>query len=120
MPPSTDKVGKIQRNMKGSIKEGSMNECKSEVARWRQQYETEYQAAQWGLTGLACGTARHDFITKKMENMQHCIEELTKMVGARQTYALVCGAETTQASPLPAHNASTASLKEDAPCSDGM
>ena len=83
-----------------------MNECKSEVARWRQQYETEYQAAQWGLTGLACGTARHDFITKKMGNMQQCIQELTKMVGSQQTYALICGGETTQASPLPAHDAS--------------
>src|SRR5712691_3356364 len=97
-----------------------MNECKSEVARWRQQYETEYQAAQRGLTGLTCGTARHDFITKKMENMQHCIQELTKMVGPQQTYTLLCGAETTQASPPPANDASAASLKEDEICSGGM
>ena len=97
-----------------------MNECKSEVARWRQQYETEYQAAQWGLTGLACGTARHDFITKKMESMQHCIEELTKMVGPQQTYALVCGAETTPASIPPANDAPRVSGEEEKVCSGGM
>ncbi len=73
-----------------------MNECKSEVARWRRQYELEYEAAQRGLTGIAYGTARHDFITKKMENMQRCVEELTALVGVQQTGLLLWGEATTQ------------------------
>jgi hypothetical protein len=93
-----------------------MSQNQSEIARWRQQYEAEYEAAQRGLTGLAFGTARHDFITKKMENMQHCIQELTKMVGPQQTSVILWGEATTQASTLPANDASTPSLKEDEAC----
>ena len=39
----------------------------SEVARLRQQIQTEYEAAQRGLAGLASGVARHDFIEARME-----------------------------------------------------
>ncbi len=41
----------------------------SEIARLLQQIDLEYSAAREALTGLACGTARHDFITARMERL---------------------------------------------------
>lgn len=52
----------------------------SEVAQFRRRIADEYQAAQWGLTGLASGTSTHQFITAKMENLGEVFEELTQMV----------------------------------------
>jgi hypothetical protein len=37
----------------------------SAVAQLRQQIQAEYEAAERGLSGLASGTARHDFITTR-------------------------------------------------------
>ena len=45
----------------------SVSESKSEVASLMQRIDLEREAAQHGLTGLAYGTARHDFITARME-----------------------------------------------------
>ncbi len=45
----------------------SVSESKSEVASLMQRIDLEREAAQQGLTGLAYGTARHDFITTRME-----------------------------------------------------
>ena len=53
----------------------------SEVARLKRQIAAEYQAAQQGLTGLAHGTARHAFITARLENMEKCRQQLTTLVG---------------------------------------
>jgi hypothetical protein len=44
-----------------------VEERRSEVARLIQSIEAEYHAAQQGLIGLAQGTARHQFITARME-----------------------------------------------------
>ena len=44
-----------------------MDTEKSEVASLMQRIDLEREAAQQGLTGLAYGTARHDFITARME-----------------------------------------------------
>lgn len=49
---------------------------KSEVAQLLRQIELEYEAAQRALTGLAFGTACHEFIAAKMECMQQCQEQL--------------------------------------------
>jgi hypothetical protein len=54
----------------------------SEIARLRQQIEAEYLAAKEGLSGLASGTSRHDFITARMERMQGCQVQLAQIVGA--------------------------------------
>jgi hypothetical protein len=54
----------------------------SEVAQLRQRLADEYQAAQWGLTGLASGTSRHQVITAKMENIGKAFEALTEVVGS--------------------------------------
>lgn len=52
----------------------------SEVARLRQQIALEYEAAQRGLVGMAI-TARHDFITARMEHIAEHHQALVKQVG---------------------------------------
>jgi len=56
--------------------------AQSEVAQLLQRLADEYQAAQWGLTGLAYGMSKHQFITAKMENMGKAVEALTELVGS--------------------------------------
>ncbi len=53
----------------------------SEVARLMLQIQTEYEAAQRGLSGLAQGTAEHEFITARIENIGRCGEQLKHVVG---------------------------------------
>jgi len=53
----------------------------SEVARLLSQITAEYEAAQRGLSGLAYGTAQHDFITARMENLGQLHSELQTIVG---------------------------------------
>jgi hypothetical protein len=60
----------------------------SEVAHIREQIAAEYLAAQWGLSGLAYGTAHHTFITVRMENMERNREALADIVGNEQTSVL--------------------------------
>lgn len=52
----------------------------SEVAQMRQRIADEYQAARWGVSGLASGTSRHQFISAKMENLGRTFEQLTEVV----------------------------------------
>ena len=63
-------------------------EQRSEVARLLSQISAEYEAAQRGLTGLAYGTSKHEFITAKMERMGQLQAELQSLVGD-QAIALV-------------------------------
>jgi hypothetical protein len=53
----------------------------SEVARLLAQISAEYEAAQQGLAGLACGVSRHDFITTRMENLGRIHDELQSLIG---------------------------------------
>ncbi|HLX58594.1 MAG TPA: hypothetical protein VKR83_16370 [Ktedonobacteraceae bacterium] len=53
----------------------------SEVARLLEQISAEYEAAQRGLSGLAYGASKHDFITARMENMGHLHNQLQEIVG---------------------------------------
>jgi hypothetical protein len=62
----------------------SEQENKSEVARIMRQIEMEYEAAQHGLYGFAAGTAKHEFITARMENIGHYHEQLKTLVGEEQ------------------------------------
>jgi hypothetical protein len=95
------------------VKEQTMNQNQSEIARLRQQYEAEYEAAQRGLTGLAIGTARHDFITRRMEQMQRCVQDLTDLVGVQQASVLLWG----EAATRPAlKEAPVIPAQEDQPC----
>jgi hypothetical protein len=65
-----------------------MEENKSEVARMMRQITQEYEAAKMGMNGPACGTSRHRFITKRMENIGQLHENLTTLVGPEQ--ATIC------------------------------
>jgi hypothetical protein len=61
------------------------HEQRSEVARLLSQISEEYEAAQRGLTGLACGTSIHEFITAKMERMGQLHTQLQSIVGDQAT-----------------------------------
>jgi hypothetical protein len=61
----------------------------SEVARLRRQIETELEAMQRGLYGLALGTARHEFIRKRMERLGRCQRQLALQVGEEQAGQLL-------------------------------
>lgn len=56
----------------------------SEVARLLQQIDLEYGAAREALTGLALGTAQHEFITARMERLTLCHEQLSRHVGMHE------------------------------------
>jgi len=61
----------------------------SEVTQLLRQIEQEYQASKRGLEGLTSGTARHDFIQKRAENIGQCHEQLTELIGPEQAIALI-------------------------------
>jgi hypothetical protein len=61
----------------------------SEITRLLHQIAQEYQASKQGLEGLTSGSARHDFMSKKAENIGKCHEELVKIVGPEQAIAIV-------------------------------
>ena len=54
---------------------------RSEIARLLEQISVEYEAAQLGLSGFAYGSAKHEFITARMENMGRLHEKLHAIVG---------------------------------------
>lgn len=58
-----------------------MAENQSEVARLLAQISAEYEAAERGLTGLASGTARHEFINARVERMSELHTSLRTLVG---------------------------------------
>jgi hypothetical protein len=53
----------------------------SEVARLMQQIDAEVESGKQALQGLALGTARHEFITKRMENIGGLHEQLQELIG---------------------------------------
>jgi hypothetical protein len=53
----------------------------SEVSRLLTQINDEYEAAQRGLSGLSCGTSRHEFITARLEHMGQLHNELHELIG---------------------------------------
>ena len=61
----------------------------SEVTRLMQQIANEYTAAKAGLSGLALGTAQHQFITTRLENIGRCQAQLSALVGQEQAVKLV-------------------------------
>lgn len=64
--------------------------CKSEVARIRQQIEMEIEAMRRGMNEVALGTARHDFIHRKMERIGNCQDSLAAHVGQTEASQIVC------------------------------
>ncbi|MBV9227933.1 MAG: hypothetical protein JOZ18_01375 [Chloroflexi bacterium] len=61
----------------------------SEYAQIKQRIADEYLAAKWGLTGLACGTSQHTFITARMENMGQSLTTLIDLAGSPQEAAKI-------------------------------
>lgn len=53
----------------------------SEVGNLLRRINQEYQAAQWGLSGLAYGVSQHAFITAHMEKIEDARERLVELVG---------------------------------------
>jgi hypothetical protein len=61
----------------------------SEIARLRERIAREHEAACWALNGPALGTAQHWFITRRMERIGACQEQLATLVGEQASLALV-------------------------------
>jgi hypothetical protein len=54
---------------------------KSEITQLLQRIEQEYASARRGLRALASGTARHAFLSGKMERIQTCYLALCGLPG---------------------------------------
>ena len=63
--------------------------AESEVARLLHAIEQEYEAARAGMSGLASGTARHAFITGKMERIGGYHRALSGLLGEQEAIKLV-------------------------------
>jgi hypothetical protein len=61
--------------MLGSDKQGS------EVARLLAQIRAEYEAGERALKAISYGSARHEFINARMENIERLHTELHDLVG---------------------------------------
>ncbi len=59
------------------------------MARLLRQIDQECEAARRGLSGLALGTARHDFITTSLERIVACQEQLAAHVGEEEAARLL-------------------------------
>ncbi|MBV9230497.1 MAG: hypothetical protein JOZ18_14405 [Chloroflexi bacterium] len=64
--------------------------CISEVAQLRKQIELELDAMRRGMTGIALGTARHDFINARMQRVGACQDILARQVGEAAANHIVC------------------------------
>ena len=67
----------------------STHEYHSEIARLRQRIAEEYEAATRGLSGFASGSAKHQFITKRMERIGSYHETLQHLVGEQEATRIV-------------------------------
>jgi hypothetical protein len=76
--------------------QGVVKMVESEIARIRETIAKEYMAAKWGLTGFAQGTAKHAFISARMERIEEGRKALEAHVG-NEAIALV--AETIETVP---------------------
>lgn len=61
---------------------------KSEIAFLMELFDLERQSAQWALTGMA-ESAKHAFITRRMERMGYIQEQLADLVGEDESKRLV-------------------------------
>lgn len=62
---------------------------KSEVAQIMAQIQSEYESSKRGLAGLATGTARHEFITARMERIGQLHNNLRDLVGEQDATGLL-------------------------------
>ncbi len=71
------------------------HENHSEIASPRERIAEEYEAAMRGLNGLAYGSAKHQFITRRMEQIGTYHETLQHLVGEQEATKML--AETLEA-----------------------
>jgi hypothetical protein len=64
----------------------------SEVAQLRANIEQELTAMRLGLSGLAAGTTRHQFIEAKMHRLGVYEDQLAKQIGKEQAVSFSCQA----------------------------
>ena len=64
----------------------------SEVTRLRERIEAKTAAAYRAIYDPALGTAKHSFITARMENVERCRKELASIVGDERSMQLLCQA----------------------------
>lgn len=64
----------------------------SELRELLARIEAEFVAAKQGLSGLASGVARHDFIQRKMGEIDKLHEQIEEAVGSQTALALVVNA----------------------------
>jgi len=62
---------------------------KSDVAQIMAQIQAEYESSKDGLVGLASGTARHEFITARMERIGQLHNDLRDLVGEQHATGLL-------------------------------
>lgn len=63
----------------------------SRIAQLRTEIAEAYTAARWGLYGFADGSAKHRFITERMERIGACHESLKEIVGDEVATRLMLG-----------------------------
>jgi hypothetical protein len=68
-------------------------EHKSEVARIREQIAREYQSAQQIFDGFT-PTAKHEYLTKRQENLEMYFEELKKHISLEDAMQIFMQVET--------------------------
>jgi hypothetical protein len=64
--------------------------CKSEIAQIRRQIEMEVESMRQGMSGIALGSARHDFIHARMQSITACQDSLATHVGEASAHHIVC------------------------------
>lgn len=61
----------------------------SEVSHIRQQIAREHHMAEWARTGLIVGTAKHRFISRRMDAIGRQQEALASLIGEEASMQLV-------------------------------
>jgi hypothetical protein len=64
----------------------------SEIAQLRANIEQELTAMRLGLSGLAAGTTRHQFIEAKMHRLGVYEDQLAEQIGKEQAISFSCQA----------------------------
>ncbi|MBA2284334.1 MAG: hypothetical protein H0W02_02520 [Ktedonobacteraceae bacterium] len=65
-------------------------DSKSEIAQLRRRIEMELEAMRQGLYGYAAGSARHEFIRARMENVGAYQEMLAEQIGEDEATQVLC------------------------------
>ena len=86
---SKRKVAQTEKSKNEIADVRSTYESKSEVARIREQIEQEYRAAERLRSGFAI-TARHAFITARMDTIGRYRKQLVPLVGEDEATRLMC------------------------------